>query len=181
MSSYELVDPSSASEEQQAVLAQVQAGFGGLPNLFRMVANAPNVLRGILAFNQEVSSGELTKAEIEQVALLASAMNGCEYCVAVHVKVGEMVGVSREELLKNMVGEATDSKISAVLNFVAAVIDQRGQIDQGIVDAVRQAGYSQKAILEILGVVGVYTFLNYAKHLTQPPLDFPKVVEFKKP
>jgi hypothetical protein len=28
-------------------------------------------------------------------------------------------------------------------------------------------------------VIGLYTFLNYAKHLTQPVLDFPIVQEFQ--
>jgi alkylhydroperoxidase family enzyme len=48
-----------------------------------------------------------------------------------------------------------------------------------MVKALRDHGLSDKAIIEIVGVIGLYTFLNYVKHLTQPELDFPVVEEFR--
>jgi uncharacterized peroxidase-related enzyme len=179
MSTFNPVDPKTASPDAKSALDLVQNAFGGIPNLMKMLAIAPNILRGIMAFNQEVIDGELEASLVEQVALLASGINQCEYCVAVHVHVGQQAGLSRDELIYNLQGEASDSKSQAVLNFTKAVVTNRGKVDEATVKALRDHGLSDKAIVEILGVIGLYTFLNYVKHLTQPELDFPVVEEFR--
>jgi alkylhydroperoxidase family enzyme len=65
------------------------------------------------------------------------------------------------------------------LDFTNAVVQHRGKIDMAMVQALRDHGLTNKAIIEIVGVIGLYTFLNYMKHLTQPVLDFPSVEEFR--
>jgi uncharacterized peroxidase-related enzyme len=179
MSTFNPVDPKTADADAKAALDLVQTAFGGIPNLMKMVAIAPNVLKGIMAFNQEVTSGELETSLVEQVALLASGINQCEYCVAVHVHVGQQAGLSRDELICNLQGEASNPTSQAVLNFTKAVVNNRGKVDESTVKALRDYGLSDKAIIEIVGVIGLYTFLNYVKHLTQPALDFPAVEEFR--
>ncbi len=179
MSTFNPVDPKTADADAKAALDLVQAAFGGTPNLMKMLAIAPNVLKGIMAFNQEVTGGELETSLVEQVALLASGINQCEYCVAVHVHVGQQAGLSRNELICNLQGGASDPKSQAVLNFTKAVVNNRGKVDASTVKGLRDHGLSDKAIIEIVGVIGLYTFLNYVKHLTQPVLDFPAVEEFR--
>lgn len=179
MSTFEPIEPKIADVEAQAALDMVQAAFGGIPNLMKMLAIAPNVLKGIMAFNQEVTSGELEPSLVEQISLLTSAINQCEYCVAVHVHVGQQAGLSRSELVRNLQGEASDPKSQAVLNFTDTVVNNRGKVDASTVKALRDYGFSDKAIIEIVGVIGLYTFLNYVKHLTHPALDFPTVEEFQ--
>jgi uncharacterized peroxidase-related enzyme len=179
MSTFNPVDSQTADAEAKAALNLVQTAFGGIPNLMKMLAIAPNVLRGIMAFNQEVTRGELETTLVEQVALLASGINQCEYCVAVHVHVGQQAGLSRDELMCNLQGQASNPKSQAVLDFTQAVVNNRGKVDGLMVKALRDHGLSDKAIIEIVGVIGLYTFLNYVKHLTQPELDFPVVEEFR--
>lgn len=179
MSTFNSIDPKTANADAKAALDLVQAAFGGIPNLFKMLAIAPNVLKGTMAFNQEVTGGELETSLVEQVALLASGINQCEYCVAVHVHVGQQTGLSRNELICNLQGEASDPKSQAVLNFTRAVVNNRGKVDASTVKILRDHGLSDTAIIEIVGVIGLYTFLNYVKHLTQPALDFPAVEEFR--
>jgi uncharacterized peroxidase-related enzyme len=179
MSNFNPIDPKTADTETKAALNLVENAFGGIPNLMKMLAIAPNVLRGTMAFNHEVIGGELETSLVEQVALLASGINRCEYCVAVHVHVGQQAGLSRDELICNLQGEASDPKSQAVLDFTKAVVNNRGKVDESKVKALRDRGLSDKAIVEIVGVIGLYTFLNYVKHLTQPALDFPCVEEFR--
>jgi uncharacterized peroxidase-related enzyme len=179
MSTFNPIEPQTADADAKAVLDIVQSAFGSVPNLMKMLAIAPNVLKGTMTFNQEVNSGELEPLLVEQIALLTSAINQCEYCVAVHVHAGQQNGLSRNELINNLRGKASDAKSQAVLDFTKAVVENRGKVDAFRVQALRERGFSDKAILEILGVIGLYTFLNYAKHLTQPALDFPAVAEFQ--
>jgi uncharacterized peroxidase-related enzyme len=179
MSTFNPVDPQTADAEAKAALDLVQTAFGGVPNLMKMLAIAPNVLRGIMALSQEVTHGELDTSLVEQVALLTSGINQCEYCVAVHFQIGQQAGLSRDELICNLHGTASDPKAQSVLSFTKAAVNNRGKVDREAVQALRDHGLSDKAIVEILGVIGLYTFLNYLKHLTQPELDFPTVAEFE--
>jgi uncharacterized peroxidase-related enzyme len=173
------VEPTTANAEAKDAFEMVESAFGGIPNLMKMLAIAPNVLKGIIAFNREVTNGELETSSIEQIALLTSAINQCEYCVAVHTHVGQQAGLSRNELMCNLQGQSSDPRSQAVLNFTKTVVNNRGQIDPSTVQALRDGGLSDKAIVEMVGVIGIYTFLNYIKHLTQPVLDFPAVEEFQ--
>jgi uncharacterized peroxidase-related enzyme len=179
MNTFQPIEPQTAPPEAKAALDIVQTAFGGTPNLMKMLAAAPQLLTGVMALNQAVNHGDLETALVEQIALLTSGINHCEYCVAVHVYVGQQNGLSRPELLANLQGESSDPKVQAVLNFTKAVVHNRGRVDAATLQELRDRGFSNKAILEILGVIGLYTFLNYAKHLTQPVLDFPAVEEFQ--
>ena len=58
-------------------------------------------------------------------------------------------------------------------------VNNRGKVDESNIKALRDYGLTDKEMLEIVGVIGLYTFLNYVKHLTQPALDFPIVEEFQ--
>jgi uncharacterized peroxidase-related enzyme len=178
MSIFNPVQPEVANLEAKASLDIVHSAFGGTPNLMKMLANSPNVLKGIMAFSEEVASGEIETSLFEQIALLTSAINNCEYCVAVHFYVGQQAGLNREELVANLQSKASNPRSQAVLNFTQEVVKNRGKVDAETVQALRDHGLSDKAIIEVLGVIGLYTFLNYAKHLTNPVLDFPAVPEF---
>lgn len=179
MTNFNSVEPGAGSEEAEAALKVVEETFGAVPNLMKMIAAAPNVLQGIMGFNNSVASGGLSSALSERISLRTSALNGCKYCVAVHVLVGEQCGVSRAELIENMNGTDTDPKINAILKFVDSVIENRGKVEQAILNSLRDHGIDNAMILEILAVVGVYTFLNYAQHITQPVFDFPAISEFQ--
>jgi uncharacterized peroxidase-related enzyme len=176
--SFQPIAPSTADIEAKMALDLVQSAFGGTPNLMKMLAIAPNVLTGVMAMNHGLAESELGLPLVEQVALLTSGINHCEYCVAVHVAVGQQAGLSRNELIANLQGKSSDPKSQAVLDFTNAVVRDRGQVNPALVQALRDHGLSNKAILEIVGVIGLYTMLNYVKHLTQPILDFPVVPEF---
>jgi uncharacterized peroxidase-related enzyme len=179
VSIFNSVEPEIADVKAKAALDIVHSAFGGIPNLMKMLAISPNVLNGIMALNHEVSSGELETSLLEQIALLTSAINQCDYCVAVHVHVGQEAGLSREELVCNLQGQASDPRSQSVLNFTREVVTNRGKVETSTVQALREQGLSDKAIIEILGAIGLYTFLNYTKHLTHPVLDFPPVAEFQ--
>ena len=172
------IEKDTAGAEALDAMNVVEAAFGGIPNLMKKLAASPGVLSGVMALNNGISNGSIEQGIIEQVALLTSRRNNCEYCVAVHVHVGQQCGIPRDELISNMNGQASDPSIQVVLDFVNSAIDNRGQISPELVNRMRNSGYDNQQILEILAVVGLYTFLNYAKHLTQPDLDFPEVAEF---
>ena len=179
MHKFEQIDPSTASAETKEAFNEATAQFGGVINLFKVIGCAPNVLKGILALNKEVcSSTELDSKTIEQVAMLTSALNRCDYCVNVHMKVGEAAGISREDLILAMQGKAKDAKTQALLNYTNEVVRNRGLVCSETLQAAQNAGFSNKALLETIGVIGIYTTLQYIRHVADPEHDFPTVSEF---
>jgi len=179
MSKFKQIDPKMASSDAKEAFDEATSQFGGVINLFKVIGSAPNVLKGILALNKEVnSSTELDGKLIEQVAMLTSALNRCDYCINVHMKVGEGMGLSREDLILAMEAKAKDAKTQALLNFTNEVVRNRGFVSDETLKAVQNAGFSDKALLETIGVIGIYTTLQYIRHVADPDHDFPTVPEF---
>ena len=179
MSLFKQLDPSTASDEVKEAFEEARNQFGAIINLFKVMGSAPNVLKGILALNKAVSSStELDSKLTEQVAMLTSALNRCDYCVNVHMKVGVGAGLSREDLILAMAGKAKDIRAQSLLNFSNEVVRNRGPVSAGTIQAAQRAGFSNKALLETIGVIGLYTTLQYIRHVADPDHDFPHVSEF---
>jgi len=179
MAQFEQINPGTATGEVKEAFDEAKKQFGAVINLFKVSGNAPNVLKGILALNKEVSkSTELNNKLTEQVAMLTSALNRCDYCVNVHAKVGESIGLSHEDLILAMEGKANNIEAQALLNFTNEVVRNRGLVTDETLQQARNAGFSDKALIETIGVIGVYTTLQYIRHVANPDHDFPIVSEF---
>ncbi|VAW71835.1 hypothetical protein MNBD_GAMMA10-1364 [hydrothermal vent metagenome] len=179
MEKFEHIDTRTATGDTKEAFNEAVNQFGAVINLFKVAGNAPNVLKGILALNKEVStSTELDSKLTEQVAILTSALNRCDYCVNVHVKVGESIGLSHDDLILAMKGKANDGKAQALLNFTNEVVRNRGLVTDGTLQEARNVGFTDKALLETIGIIGVYTTLQYIRHVANPEHDFPEVSEF---
>jgi AhpD family alkylhydroperoxidase len=173
------IDVATATGAAKEAFDEAKAQFGGVINLFKVAGNAPNVLMGVLAMNRHVgATGELTAKQVEQVAMYVSALNACDYCVNVHMQVGKAHGVSRGVMLDAMEGRGDDLRAQALLDFAGEVVRFRGLVSEQTLSAASHAGFSNKALLEVIGVIGVYTTLQYIRHVAKPAHDFPPVSEF---
>jgi AhpD family alkylhydroperoxidase len=173
------IDPADATGATKAAFDEAKAQFGGVINLFKIAGNAPNVLSGLLALNRELgSSSELDGKLTEQVAMLVSALNRCDYCVNVHMQVGKARGLTEAELLHAMAGNASGERAQALLLFTDEVVRRRGLVSDSTMSRVRAAGFSDKALLETIGIIGLYTTLQYIRHVGHPDQDFPIVSAF---
>lgn len=175
MSRLHTVDDASASVETQALLEKVQNRLGRVPNLYRTMANSPAALDGYLDFHKALGTGKLSRELREQLALLVAQENNCEYCVSAHTFRGQKIGLSAEELQQNRQADSRDPKTTIALHFAKAVIEARGRVSDADVEAVRQAGFSDGEIAEIVGHVALNIYSNYFNHVAQPELDFPRV------
>ncbi|WP_108870184.1 carboxymuconolactone decarboxylase family protein [Aquimarina aquimarini] len=175
MSSFKQIEIEEAQGKTKDLYDTITAGFGGVPNLFKMLGQTPDILEAVLAINSGITSGELTAKDVEQIALTVSSINACDYCVATHVEIGSQFKIPKVELLDNIQGMSNDSKMRAILNFAKEATLHRGKVSQESIKTLHSFNIGNKTIIEILTVVGLYTFLNYLNHLTQPVIDFPRV------
>lgn len=175
MSRLQTIDPEATAGKTQELLGVVKAKLGMVPNMTRIMANSPAVLEGYLALSGAVSKGRLSAKHREQIALAIAEANGCDYCLAAHSAVGRMVGLTPDEVSDSRRGEAVDAKADALLHFARQVVDQRGNVSDTDVAAVRAAGFGDDAIAEVVANVALHVFTNYFNLVAATEVDFPKV------
>ena len=154
----------------QAQLEGIRKGLGFVPNTFATLAHAPAALSGYLALSQALGKGTLDARAREVVALASSQVNGCEYCLAAHTLFGSKAGLSDADIRS-----ARDGELDAVARLTRQVIDPRGRLTDAQLQAARQAGLADAAIVEVVANVALMTLTNYLNNLAETDVDFPPV------
>ena len=170
----------SAPAASQPMLEAVKKQLGVVPNLFRMVSNSPAALEGYLSLSGALGKGKLPAQTRERIALAVAQVNGCNYCLSAHSYLGKHVArLDDAEMSANRQGASNDPKADAAVRFAANVATSRGHVDADAVRAVRDAGYDDAQVIEIVLHVALNTWTNYINEVAQTEIDFP-VVEARK-
>ena len=170
-----LVDRTAATGSVRTVLDQIHGAFGATPNMFRAVANSPAALQSMWAAFGALGGGVIGAALGEQIAVAVANRNACDYCLAAHTALGRKAGVSGDDLAAAQSGESADPRTAAVLRFALKLVNERGQVDATDVQALRDHGWSDEHIVEIVGHVALNLFTNYVNVELAVPVDFPGV------
>jgi uncharacterized peroxidase-related enzyme len=174
MSRLNQLNPETATGRAKELLGTVKTKLGIIPNMTRAMANSPAVLDGYLQFSGALHKGTLSAKLREQIALAVSQANGCDYCLAAHTAVGRMVGLTTDQIRDSRLGTAVDAKTDTLLRFARKVVETRGRVDNHDLDEVRDAGFDDGAIGEVVAHVALNVFTNYFNELAETDLDFPK-------
>lgn len=175
MSHVSLIPAAQAQGLSKVLLDQIVNAFGVAPNMFRATANSPAALGSMWGAFGALGGGKLPAALTEQLAVAIADRNGCEYCLAAHTALGRKAGVSVEQLSDAQAGRSTDAKTAAALAFALKIVEQRAHIAASDIAAVRQAGFDDEAIVEIIAHVALNLFTNYINVALAVPVDFPAV------
>jgi uncharacterized peroxidase-related enzyme len=165
----------NAPEASKATLDAVRRQLGLVPNLFRLIGLSPAALTAYTGFN-----GALTKAldakTRERIALAVAQVNGCDYCLSAHTYLGlNLAKIGPEEIALNRKGTSADPKAHAAVHFAAKVTRERGHVDEADLAAVREAGFSDAQIVEIVALVAENSFTNYLNEVAKTDIDFPEI------
>jgi uncharacterized peroxidase-related enzyme len=173
------INPEVATGSAKAQLAAVKERLGLIPNMARAMANSPAVLDGYLQLSGALSKGFLPAKTREQIALAVAQANGCDYCLAAHTAIGKMVGLTAEQIRDSRLGTAVDAKTEALLRFARKIVETRGQLSGVDVQDVRDEGFDDGAIAEVVANVALNLFTNYFNDIAETDIDFPKVAELQ--
>jgi AhpD family alkylhydroperoxidase len=170
MSRLNLVDDSHES------LAPAKQKLGPkLPPPVRVLANSPTTMNAFFGLNATMGQGQLPARLREQIAIAVGNAQGCRYCVSFHTFLGRKAGLSDSELDIARSGRAPNPKDEAAIQFARQIAAKRGGVSDAELAAVRAAGWSDGAVVEILGNVIAASFGNYLNHLAQTEIDIPVV------
>jgi uncharacterized peroxidase-related enzyme len=175
MSRCEVLEPDQVPAESKPTLDAFTRNIGFTPNMMAAFANSP------IAFNAWATLlGSLSKAldvkTRDSIGLAVSEVNGCNYCLTVHSFTAEkLAGLTPDEIILARKGRATDPRRNAAVQFARKVIETRGHVTDADLAAVRDAGFSEANIIEIIALVAMYSLTNFFNNVFQPEKDFPAV------
>src|SRR6516164_9655846 len=90
----------------------------------------------------------------DSIGLAVSEVNGCNYCLTVHsFTAAHMAKLPADEIILARKGHASDPKRDAAIQFARRVIEARGQVNEADLKAVRNAGYTDANVIEIIALV----------------------------
>lgn len=179
MSRINVVTNDQANSEQQALFEAIQAQIGMVPNFLKVFANSPSALRAFLGLHTIANEGVLDAQTRERIALGLAEQNTCEYCVSAHTAIGRKAGLSNAEIEANRAGGSQDAKAAIAVKFARSLAEHNGEVATGELLEVRNAGYNDAEIVEIITHVGMNVLTNILGKASRVEIDFPKV-EIKK-
>ncbi|MFG0290201.1 MAG: carboxymuconolactone decarboxylase family protein [Rhodopirellula sp. JB044] len=171
------INPATAQGETAAVLNGVAKKLGKVPNIIATMANSPAVANAYLSFSGALAGGSLPANVRERIALTTGQANQCDYCVAAHTVLGKGAGLSDEDVADARNGTAKTEKEAAAVVFARKVVETQGNVSDADVTAVREAGYTDGEIAEIVAGVALNLFTNYFNHVAGTEIDFPAAPE----
>ena len=149
--------------------------IGFTPNMMAVFAQSP------IAFNAWATLlGSLSKTldvkTRDSIGLAVSEVNGCNYCLTVHSFTAEhMAKLPADEIILARKGHATEPKRDAAVQFARKVIETRGHVSDADLKTVRDAGYTEANIMEIVALVAMYSLTNFFNNVFDHEKDFPAV------
>lgn len=175
------LDPQNAPTAAADALNAFRASTGALPNMARVMANSPALLRGYLELSGALSHGSLPASAGERIALLIAEENACGYCLSAHTYLAEHVAkLGQDDIAAARLGDSADPRVRAMLQLASAVNTTRGEIsDRDLADA-RAAGLTDGEIAEVIGHVALNVLTNYFNKAARVVLDFPPVTPHQR-
>jgi len=161
-----LVHPKSSvnDPELQKLIAFYNETLGFCPNSVMTMHHRPIIATSFIEMNKAVmeNKGRVTSVLKRLIGYISSFTAGCNYCQAHTIRAAERYGAS-EEQLENIWEYKTHPSFNdaerAALDFALAA----SVIPNGVNDAIAEnlrAHWDEGEIVEILGVVALFGFLN---------------------
>ena len=162
-------------EASKPILEAVNKALGVVPNMYRLFATSPAALTGLTSFDA-ANAKALDLKTRTGIALAVAQANRCGYCLSAHTYIGiNLAKISLEEAKLNRQGKSANAKTAAAVRFAATVAKARGQVSDTDLADVRQAGFSDAQVVEIVSVTAENVLTNLINNVAQTDIDFPVV------
>jgi len=174
MTDFTIHDIGSAPEKSKPLLENSQKGFGMIPSLHGVMAEAPGALEAYQTLHQLVLDSSFDNDETTVVWQTINVENACHYCVPAHTGIAKMMEVS-DDIINALRDETPlpSDRLEALRTFTLAVMNKRGNVSKQDLDAFYEAGYKHRQVLEVILVLSQKTLSNYINHIAETPIDEP--------
>lgn len=156
--------PEKEDKEFQDLIRFFNETLGFCPNSVKTMYHRPHIANAFIGLNKAVmqNNGKLTSSLKRLIAYISSNVAGCRYCQAHTIRAAERYGAA-DEKLENIWEYKTHPAFSeaerSTLEFAFHSSTIPNTVDDSIADKLR-LHWSDGDIVEILGVVSLFGFLN---------------------
>ncbi|WP_440102325.1 carboxymuconolactone decarboxylase family protein [Streptosporangium sp. H16] len=176
MSHLPIIDPETAKGPAADLLAAVQKALGVTPNMTKVMANSPAVLKAYLEFSGALGAGVLPAGVREGIALAVAQENSCDYCLSAHTYIAtNLAGLNEAEAQDARHARSADPKTTAALKLATTLVRTRGSLDDADLKAAAAAGLDDAEIAEVIANAALNIFTNYFNKATDVAIDWPLV------
>lgn len=175
MARINIVTAETANPEQKALYQAISAKLGMVPNFLKVFANSPAALKAFLGLHGIAGEGSLDAQTRERIALALAQQNSCEYCLSAHTAIGRKSGLDAAEMEANRAGSSRDEKAAIAVRFARSLMAHTGEVTTAELVEMREAGYSESDIVEVITHVGMNMLTNMLGKAGRVDIDFPKV------
>ncbi len=167
-------DQTTAPEGSKALLEKSQAAFGRLPGLHKVLAESPQAFEGYQVLHHLFTQTDFDADELTVVWQTINVEHECHYCVPAHTGIAKRMKVADDitEALRNET-PLPSTKLEALRNFTLQMVRQRGNVTEDQMQTFFAAGYSHRAVLDVVLGLAQKTMSNYINHMAVTPLDEP--------
>lgn len=165
-------DLNSAPEASKPLLENSQKAFGRLPGLHKVLAESPQAYEGYQLLHKLFTDTDFDADELTVVWQAINVEHGCHYCVPAHTGIAKMMKVS-DEIIDALRNETPleSAKLEALRTFTVQMVRERGNVSEDQMNAFFNAGYSHRAVLDVILGLAQKTMSNYINHVAQTPVD----------
>lgn len=170
-----VLQPDQVPADSKPTLDAFTKNIGFTPNMMASFAQSPVAFNAWAALLGSLSKTLDVKTR-DSIGLAVSEVNGCNYCLTVHSFTAEhMAKLPAGDIILARKGHSSDPKRDAAVQFARRVIMTRGQVDDTDLQAVREAGFTEANLVEIVALVAMYSLTNFFNNVFDPEMDFPAV------
>ena len=158
-----MVDPLPEATQKYFDICTEKLGL--IPNVLKAHAFDINKLNTFTALYNELMLADsgLSKLDREMIAVVVSSINRCWYCQVAHgAAVRALSGdpALGEAMVMNYRVAKLDARQRAMLDFAAKVTTDSAAIEEPDREALRQAGFTDRDIWDIINVTGFFNMSN---------------------
>ncbi|MER8188175.1 carboxymuconolactone decarboxylase family protein [Kitasatospora sp. NPDC094015] len=176
MSRLATIEPTDAHGAAADLLTAVRTALGVTPNMTKVMANSPAVLKGYLEFSGALAGGALPATTREAIALAVAQENACDYCLSAHTYIAtELAGLTRQDTEQARHGSSADPRTAAALTLAVTLTRTRGTLQDADLKAAREAGLTDGEVAEVVAHVALNVFTNYFNKAADVDIDWPHV------
>ncbi len=165
-----------APDDSREALRTQGERVGKVINIFAEMAHAPALLK-MYATTEELLREEssLDEPTRQAIHLTVANVNDCDYCQAAYTGAAKAAGHSEDDTVAIRRGILPDDdRLTALLQVAREIAANSGYVEDTTWKAAREAGWSDKEILEAYADVVRTIMTNYFNHLVGTEVDLPE-------
>jgi len=172
------IEEAEATGDIADIYADIQRAMGipFVPEVDKILANAPNTLRGTwAAVDQIMLKSSLPAALSSMILYSISSANNCQYCAPMFKATCMSAGIDNETLaaLDRDLDGLSPVRVQSIVKFAQKCARDRAHLSDADYESVRAQGVSEPEILEIIALAALANFLNTIADSLKLEIDHP--------